>query len=1144
MNLLCVDDLGPAGEASAAAEAPARRLNVSWFREQSPQGQAKVTFRDPLTSEERAWLRWYLEQYLSFPYGAERWRAALAPGKMASWGTDLFAQLFPKPSPAWQLYRLATSESPTSCELCIASEDPAFLSVPWELLRDPARNDRSIALTLGGLYRQRRLARPITSPLRNPADPLRILLVIARPTDQPHIDLRTVAGPVLEALRMKGSAVQMDVLRPPTFSQLRQELTARVGFYDVVHFDGHGQFAGGGSTRIGLKLNTGYLIFEKPNGQTDPISSDRLVQELANCGIRLVVLNACQSAQESSTDAFSSVAAQLLAAGAKGVVAMSYSVYPRTAALFMEQFYGRLAAGVSLSEAVGAGRRLLERNLLRPSVVSQDLELHDWVVPALYQQEHGYMPFPGQRSVPATPMASPAATMAEQACPEGPYGFVGRDPYLLDIERALANPNTPWALVTGIIGSGKTELIRGFARWYAQTSGCPDGVYAVSLATSGLDDLLEAVFRQANEKGQEEDRLKQAVRYLRRARCLLVVDDLDRATLPVVSRDPMPEHDRQKLSRFLYQLRGGSSRVLLASRRPAEPWLGVSYVRVELSGIGQPGRIELARSIAARSGQDARSWAADDDFEILLDLLKGHPGAMVLVLREIRARSAEQVVDGLLGVRSSAGSIEDAGLAEAFAHLSASAREGLPFAGMFHGFLDPAVLAQVVIRSDNEQRSLAQKLGQSGYLHHLEVALQEASEVGLITPSPYFLPPLLPRFLRQWLPAELLARLNVAFTRSFARLWGQTYLPQLQEGDDLSRRGLAWEQQNIIRAWRLAEQTRDYRAIWYLLRAEEAYFQQTFRVDRWASMCRHTLDIIGEPEPEDIDMPLLILWTYLVQGAVKWGFDPKAQERVNLRVVNALVGLQHPDPEGQVAQAARELLAEAYLNLAYACSNQERDRDADVHQWLERAVALKGRGATDSVLASAKRLLARMAAQQDRRDEAVRLYNEALAMDPQHVNKAGAVDVYMGLGDLAQQVEQRKEFYDLALALAEEGRDFRAVANALTRRGDIAADDERRGNLYKRALAIGEQSRNPADIAADYGKIGLVARKNPARLDEAREWFSRALAIYEQLQRTNPKWLTMMYDQLHSLARERGQPDEAEEWAHKADAARARIAKR
>jgi len=120
------------------------------------------------------------------------------------------------------------------------------------------------------------------------------------------------------------------------------------------------------------------------------VSSEELGQELATCRVPLFVLNACQSARE-GRDPYSSVASQLVASGAEGVVAMSYSVYSTAAAKFMNQFYEALVNQKLLSEAVAAGRRTLHADPYRDSVVGP-LKLQNWMIPVLYQKEYGYTP--------------------------------------------------------------------------------------------------------------------------------------------------------------------------------------------------------------------------------------------------------------------------------------------------------------------------------------------------------------------------------------------------------------------------------------------------------------------------------------------------------------------------------------------------------------------------------------------------------------------------------------------------------------------------------------------------------------------------------------------------------------------------------
>jgi len=167
---------------------------------------------------------------------------------------------------------------------------------------------------------------------------------------------------MLEALRAQRAKIEVEVLRPPTFDELQRRLNDRRGYYNLVHFDGHGEFAqppDSSLTRFGVSTGAGHLVFENEDGSPHKVSASELGQVLASAHVPLFVLNACQSAIEGAEDPFSSIASQLIATGAKGVVAMSYSVYAITAARFMQRFYEQLISHASLSEAVTAARRML-----------------------------------------------------------------------------------------------------------------------------------------------------------------------------------------------------------------------------------------------------------------------------------------------------------------------------------------------------------------------------------------------------------------------------------------------------------------------------------------------------------------------------------------------------------------------------------------------------------------------------------------------------------------------------------------------------------------------------------------------------------------------------------------------------------------
>jgi len=67
------------------------------------------------------------------------------------------------------------------------------------------------------------------------------MLIIARPYDN-DVGYHALSRPIVEQVKKHRWPVHIDVLRPPTFAQLRKVPHAKPGFYHLVHFDGHGGY--------------------------------------------------------------------------------------------------------------------------------------------------------------------------------------------------------------------------------------------------------------------------------------------------------------------------------------------------------------------------------------------------------------------------------------------------------------------------------------------------------------------------------------------------------------------------------------------------------------------------------------------------------------------------------------------------------------------------------------------------------------------------------------------------------------------------------------------------------------------------------------------------------------------------------------
>ncbi|AEV85872.1 hypothetical protein ACWT_4853 [Actinoplanes sp. SE50] len=112
--------------------------------------------------------------------------------------------------------------------------------------------------------------------------------------------------------------------------------------------------------------------------------SAQVAQLLAEHRVAVAVLNACQSAMQTGSEA--SLAQDLVAAGAPVAMGMAYSVTVSAARQAMPILYGRLAAGDDPVLAAWQARRCLHDDKSRRGYFEQHLDLEDWVLPVVFAQ--------------------------------------------------------------------------------------------------------------------------------------------------------------------------------------------------------------------------------------------------------------------------------------------------------------------------------------------------------------------------------------------------------------------------------------------------------------------------------------------------------------------------------------------------------------------------------------------------------------------------------------------------------------------------------------------------------------------------------------------------------------------------------------
>ena len=684
-------------------------------------------------------LRWYLESFLELPIPPNTEVARHTQDALKDWGSDCFSRLFAGQALLW--YDAARREGLAQLNLKIASDDPRVLAWPWEALRDPhgstLAHDCRIERQLSELHD------PLPLPDALPEERINILLVIARPYGDSDVGFHVLSRPLIERIEAQGLPVQVDLLRPPSFAQLERRLRQRPGHYHMVHFDGHGGYGEAGESghppgapHIYRGPAQGRLVFEhESTGEPELIEAAKLTTLLAEHRIPIMVLNACQSARidERADDPFASVAAALLKAGMRSVVAMGYNLYVSGAQQFVPAFYQRLLEDGDVAEATRAGRRAMLLHDARGHARGEH-PLQDWLVPVLYQQDPMTLPVAKLQAA----AREPRADLPKEALQLGQQGFIGRQSAIQALERAIQRQPQAGILIHGTAGIGKTTLAQGFLHWLQQTNGLGGEPFvgalwfpfeAIRNAEYVVNQLIEALFDHQATALPMEQKLPALTQALREQPLLLVWDNFESAA-GIAGTEVSPqlgEPDRQRLKTLLANLRGGKTKVLITSRSP-ETWLGTGEAyRLPLQGLRGEEQWEYCNALVADLGLHPRR--DDKDYGALLDELDGHPLALRAILLRLQERSAAQLLAELksafAGARGDPATQRiDAALSLLDGALPPEHGPALQLIGLHRRFVDIDYLAQMLQGTDPEPQrerlndTLA-ALEQGGLLQHL-----------------------------------------------------------------------------------------------------------------------------------------------------------------------------------------------------------------------------------------------------------------------------------------------------------------------------------------------------------------------------------------------------------------------------------------
>jgi hypothetical protein len=222
--------------------------------------------------------------------------------------------------------------------------DETILDLPWELVQASA-SELALRVPFGRVVTTRALPRRGRDPLSE--DPELRILAVGGPGDL------AAAGAELEALRAleQGVAnvrVKVELLEGSRATRPGLAAAADGGDFDILHFAGHGAFAGPDPAASALLLADGPLtaddVLALPWGEKPPY---------------IVFSSACESSRAagrrrlvSRSGRANGLAAAFLAAGVEAYLGYFWPVVDAAAAAFAATFYDGLFASRNIGEAV------------------------------------------------------------------------------------------------------------------------------------------------------------------------------------------------------------------------------------------------------------------------------------------------------------------------------------------------------------------------------------------------------------------------------------------------------------------------------------------------------------------------------------------------------------------------------------------------------------------------------------------------------------------------------------------------------------------------------------------------------------------------------------------------------------------------
>ncbi|CZR60721.1 uncharacterized protein PAC_10617 [Phialocephala subalpina] len=478
----------------------------------------------------------------------------------------------------------------------------------------------------------------------------RVLAVTARKPGIIDIPHRLITRPILETMKVLGKVEDFDVLRPPTFNQLKEQLKSKgAGYYHVVHLDVHGVIR---DNKPRLCFIQSRIDKDSVKWEVDETLADEVGDLLDEYNVKIVVLNACESAKEGDDPNLNLARAFVQKKSIDTVVAMSYKLLETAAPLFMQAFYYQLFRHKSHTAfSARFGREQLMRERGRKTNFGTEVKVHDYFVPIIYEARSIFA------STQVLDALQPSLTSIANSLQEydrwlhkiekGQPAMVGREVDLLllemDLYQYVAEVNKKKVLksrgirrIEGEAGVGKSALLADAIKWWRETGFIEDHIFF-----SHLDSVWEVLATSLNiefaenvidMKGVMELRRKMEQRAKTTKKPYLFIFDETAST---------QERDLLKYAPMLKGIFLSTESLVIIASRITKPWhRGLTNLVKELDPLTRDNSIKLGFEFLKANGAvnvEALSPAALGAVTNIIKLASGNPLALKILMRNFAA---------------------------------------------------------------------------------------------------------------------------------------------------------------------------------------------------------------------------------------------------------------------------------------------------------------------------------------------------------------------------------------------------------------------------------------------------------------------------------------------------------------------------